>query len=232
MKKGIFLIAVVVLLAIGTATFAVSATTVTVQIWGKFNQFASPIIPFNPDFRIEGGCFYPWVVEGDGLLESDWMQAWDATFQAPVRFPDQWDNFPNILMGDGYLAACGSSQGAIYHNLTYSGVEISDTEAWISLPGQTGANGGWHYIGIPYPKTKGCLFYDVVVTDGIEAHTLGELLDQGTTWLDLTFFGWNGQFQALTPVPDTADYLIGGQMYQVFTRKNNLALILPVPENI
>jgi len=232
MKKGLFLLAVIVLVTAGTMAYAVTATTASLQIYGKWNQIASPIVPFYPDFKVEGGCWADWVYgsESDGLLANDSLRYWDPVPQGTIRFPDDWDNFPNILMGDGYLGYCDASRGSVHHTLTYRGADISDTEAWISMPGRTTGIGGWHYVGIPYPVGKQVSWYDVVITDGITSHTMAELLEGGDeTWLSLTFFGWNAPAQGLVRIPDDGDYLVGGQMYKVFTKKSNLALILPKP---
>jgi hypothetical protein len=230
MKKGLFLLAVIVLVAAGTMAYAVTATTATVQIYGKWNQMAAPIVPFYPDFRQDGGCWNAWLNESEGLLASDSLRYWDPVGQGPVRFPDDWDNFPNILMGDGYLGYCVGTKGATHHTLTYRGADISDTEAWISLPGKTNGTGGWHYVGIPYPVGKQVSWYDIVITDGLTSSTLGDLLGNGDeSWLSLNFYGWNAPSQGLIMIPDSGDYLIGGQMYKVFTKKSNLALILPKP---
>jgi hypothetical protein len=228
MKKGMIILMVASLLAVACMAQAVTTTTITQQLYGQYNQIAAQAIPFDPNPRNvinPSGVFGGW----QNLLMNDYAVWLEPTSQSQVNFPNDWDNFPNVLMGDGYFCWTDGDMGTETATLVYDGVDISDTSAYISLPGMTGGQGGWHYIGIPYPANKGCLFYDIVVTDGSESYTMMDLLNNGTTWLSLTFLGLDGPSQSLMAVPDGGDYLMGGQMYMVSTNKNNLALILPVP---
>jgi hypothetical protein len=228
MRKGTLLLVVLSLL-IATAACAVTTGTANLQLYGQFNQFAAPLIPFDPNPRNiinPGGPFAAW----QSLINvADYAQWIEPTSQSLVTFPNDWDIFPNIVMGDGYLGYVAGDLGTNPVTLTYDGVDISDTDAYISLPGMTGGNGGWHYIGIPYPPDKSVLFYDIVVTDGSESHTMMDLLINGTDWLSLSFGAMDAPTQSIFSIPDSGDYLQGGQMYQVFTMKNDLALILPHP---
>ncbi|MDO8588876.1 MAG: hypothetical protein Q7T82_17760 [Armatimonadota bacterium] len=231
MKKRMLLLAIVGLLAIACSAQAVTTGSVSQQLYGQFNQIAAPMIPFDPNPRnvvVPSGVFGGW----QGLLVSDYAQWLEPTSQSLVSFPNDWDNFPNVLMGDGYLCWTDAEMGIPTALLQYDGVDISDTEAWLSLPGMTGSNGGWHYVGVPYLATKGCLFYDIVVTDGTESHTMMDFILNGTDWMSLTFIGLDAPSQSVIGIPDSGDYLVGGQMYLVETYKNNLALILPLPTDL
>jgi hypothetical protein len=232
MKKGILVLAVVALLAVTiSANAEVTTGTATFQLYGWYNQVAAPLIPFDPNPRnaaTSSGVFGGWF---DGFVAGDFITYLDPTSQGSLNFPTDWDAFPNILMGDGYVATVAAGQGVLAREWTYDGVDISDTDAYISLPGQTGGNGGWHYVGIPYPAGKQVDYGSIVVTNGQESHTILELWGEGMPdWLSLTWFGDDAASQGTIRVPDDGVYTLeGGKMYQVYTKVNNLALILPHP---
>jgi len=258
-KSSILLLAVIGLLVVACSAYAVTTATATLQIYGKWNQIAAPIIPFDPDMTDNGttsdttgnpsltgvpGCWNSWYGDwntADRLTSPNHNDtlAWrDPISQSNVQLPDDLGSFPNILMGDGYLARCNTgNRGQIKHNLTYNGVDISDTQAWISLPGKTNGTGGWHYIGIPYPVGTACDFSSVVVvytdptTQQLTSALMGDLYAAGNqTVLSTTFFGWDSAGQNLVQCPDDGSNLYGGQMYKVFTKVSNIALILPLPQ--
>lgn len=231
MKKVILVVMMLALLGTaGGATFAVFASTGTMSVYGQFNQLACPVIPFNSDPRSESGPWASWLNEDDGLFNADYALFNDPTNGNSVQLPGQWTAFPNLLMGDGYVLTCGNPKGStVYHTFTFAGVDISNTPAWISLPGMTGGQGGWHWVGIPYPTNTTVSFYDIVCTDGVEARTLGAMLDDDPGWIDMVFTGLDQASQNVINIPDQSGTMQGGQMYMVHTKKSNLAFILPAP---
>jgi hypothetical protein len=236
MKKTLLIIVVVAFLACAAAAgYAVSASTDSISIYGRTQYIAWPLVPFNPDPKdYTNGPLAAWVDPGEneGINADDILQGRNPLAQTPITFPTNFSSFPNILMGDGYIAVCVLPQGTVHHTLPVSGVDISDTNAWISLPGQTGGSGGWHYVGIPYPTSKKCLFRGIVVTNGVEAYTMNDILEEivpDPGWMDVAAFGRNAASQTAVTIPDQGAYLKGGQMYLIHTKVNNLALILPIP---
>jgi hypothetical protein len=233
MKKSIVFFAVIALLALATVAYAVTAVTATVQIYGKYTYIASPVVPFNPNPRdYAAGPLAGWVdeAEEEGINVDDTLLWRNPVSQTAAVFPNNYSTFPNILMGDGYIAACVGAQGSVHHTLSIRGADISDTEAWISLPGLTGGSGGWHYIGIPYPTTKKCAWADTVITNGTESHTMAFMADDTDPgWLELSFWSRNASSQTGLTVPDQNPYMKGGQMFMVHTLVPNLAMILPIP---
>jgi len=105
------------------------------------------------------------------------------------------------------------------------------TDMWISLPGVSSDNpaypGGWHFVGNPF--NHNVLWTDIKVTDGTETIDMITACELG--WLDGYWEYLNGASQGISLVDFEgilgSEYLQPGHMYKVFTRKANLALIIP-----
>lgn len=235
MRKVLVLLAVASLLICAVSAQAVTTTDITLQLYGETNWFCSPIIPFNPHLLTPAydidpnGCFVEWMSD-PGLLGSDALNWFDSVAQSSDFFPFSWVDHA-ILMGDGYTAWVTGAQGNVERELHYSGVDISDTDAWISLPGMPDDSGGWHLVGIPYPVGTSVWWGDVIATDGVDAFTLLDLIwvNSDYRWGTFTFSGLDASSQNSLIVPDFGEYLDGGRSYWLYCNKSNLALILPSP---
>jgi hypothetical protein len=238
MKKALVLLGIVGLLALALSAQAVTTTSVSLQLYGFTNEFCSPIIPFNPHLMNAdnsdldyGGCFIDWMTD-PGLLGSDQLNIIDPTTQSQYSFPSVAYDHP-ILMGEGFQGwVTGGNTGVVARTINYSGVDISDTDAWISLPGLPNGTGGLHHIGIPYPVGKTVDWTQIIVTDGARSENLYHLIYDlnDYSWGTFSFMTTDSATQSSYSVPDVGDpTLYGGQAYWIVTTKSNLALILPHP---
>lgn len=215
----VLLVCLIVLVACAQPSNAVHAAWGSITLQPGANWVAPPVIPFNSD---------PLSVFS-GIDINNNLTFFDSVHQKQIVYKsDDPETHWNILMGDGYTI---NNPGSTPITCSFAGVDISDTPAWISLPGSELGGGGMHWLGLPYPGNVS--FADIIVTNGVEAQTIREMAKDGTTWMDLTFYTWNANTQTietagLGPGANT-NYLRAGHMYKVQTYVSNLALILPPP---
>ena len=236
MKKALVILGILGLLAFAVSAQAVTTTSVSLNLYGLVNDFCSPIVPFNPHLLDSGGnidptgCFVDWMND-PGLLGGDTLDIFDPVLQNSWSFPLIPSDNP-VLLGDGYGAWVVGTQSVVERTLNYSGVDISDTDAYISLPGQPDGTGGVHHIGIPYPVGTAVDWTQIIVTDGTESYTLYNLIyDLGDyKWGSFEFTGLDAASQNAIGIPSGGDPMMqGGSGYWVQTTKSNLALIIPHP---
>ena len=192
------------------------------------NWIALRGVPFNPDpIDIFGS-----VDLIDGFLSR--LDPITANTETYFSFQEPEGPFGNMLLGEGYWVNVGDG---IQHTINYEGAPdgLKDsngvmTDMWISLPGRSGHNGGFHWVGFPF--NHNVLWSDVLVTDGKETIPVMVAVDRG--WLDGLWAYVDAPTQnTLNVDPDGiygSDMLEPGRMYRVFTRKSNLALIIPAGE--
>lgn len=236
-KMKTLIIAMVLVIAVATGAMAVTTGTATLDLYPRANQICPSLIPFNSvplDFTPDpSGAFSAWLE----LLDADSLKRLDATTQSEQQYFIEWQPPSGMLAGDGYMAWTqyddpGSDP---VRTFTYDGVDISDTDLYISLPGLTAGGGGAHWIGITYPVGSIVNYFDIVVTDGAQSFTMLDIYtgENGAPadWINPTFIYLDPTSQSEYGLPDEgpgAD-LYGGQAYRVQTLKSNLALIVPHP---
>lgn len=188
------------------------------------NWIAMRSVPFDPN---------PEIVFGDlSLIDDGRLQRRDpvtGNLEGFISFEPEV--FGGMLLGDGYKVYV---QDGLQHTITYSGAPagLPDgvgqlTDMWISLPGQSGMNGGMHWVGFPFNHPV--LWTNVLVTDGTQTVPVLDAVNLG--WLQGYWQYMDAPTQNLMQVdPDELSgsaYLEPGRTYEVITMKSNLALIIP-----
>lgn len=236
--KTAFLI-VLLALSLAVCASAVTTATATVQLYAMTNQICAPLVPIDPAPLYEGGLGIMGVFAGwtDLYMGSDTVKKFEPTNGSEKTLLGEWGADEGVLAGDGYIGwVDGYTEPVIdpVKSFSFDGVDISDTDLWISLPGITGGSGGTHWIGITYPVGTVINYLAVIVTDGTDSYTMEQIATGGegipTDWIDAAFIYYDATSQGEKPVPwEWAMELYGGQMYRVTTMKSNLALIIPHP---
>ena len=226
---------VLALLVVGSG--ACVATSVTIDLYSpansQLNYICAPLVPFNPN---------PMVVFAGADPEYN-LYRWDAPTQNPFYF-EQGGEFGNILLGDGYYLSNGGSAASISYDGVPDGVPDSGgimTDMWISLPGkQTDAfvdppdGGGKHLIGQPFDHDTptngpGATGDNIWFTDGTTLKTWEEAYN--ADWVQSAMEYWDAPTQ--NPMTMTYqgwgndDTLRAKTAYWLFTKKDNIALIIP-----
>lgn len=187
------------------------------------NWIALRGVPFDPD---------PIAIFGDVDLIDGMIARLDPTSGGTEdywSFQEPGGPFGGMLLGDGYWLN-STSQYTINYDGAPDGLPDGagqKTDMWISLPGVTGREGGFHWIGHPFNHEVP--FVNVMVTDGTQTISVLDAIEAG--WLDGYWAYLDAPSQGTLNVDP--EELMGspnlepGRMYQVFTRKANLALIIP-----
>jgi len=188
------------------------------------NWIALRGVPFDPT---------PAVIFGDeARIDDGRLQRLDASTQNVYGYLSFMpEEFGGMLLGDGFTVLVDNGTG---YTINYDGAPdgLPDgagqkTDMWISLPGQTGMNGGQHFIGHPFDHAVP--FVNVLVTDGTRTIPVMNAIAEG--WLEGYWPYLDGPTQSVLQVdPDEivgSPYLEPGHMYVVNTMKANLALIIP-----
>jgi len=233
MRKALVLVALAGLL-LSSAAFAQETYTETLYPapdgTNGVNWIALRGVPFDPS---------PVTVFGDEMRIDGLMSKLDpVTGNTNTYFSFDAESFGNLLLGDGFWVNNDSgNEYTISYQGVYDGVPsdltnettraATMTDMWISLPGQTGSNGGYHWVGFPFNHP--IPWVNVKVTDGTQTLPVQDAVAAG--WL-LDFWAYmDGPSQSTFNVdPDGimgADVLEPGRMYQVVTYRSNLALIIP-----
>jgi hypothetical protein len=232
------IIAMVLVIAVAAGAMAVTTGTATLDLYPRANQICPSLIPFNPiplDFSTQNpsGTFNTWME----LLDADWLKRLEPTTQSEQQYFIEWQPPSGMLAGEGYIAwtQYDTPGSDVVRSFSYDGVDISDTDLYISLPGLASGGGGSHWIGMTYPKDKIINYFDIVVTDGSQSYTMLDIYtgENGapSDWINPTFIYLDPTSQSEYGLPDEgpgAD-LYGGQAYRVQTLKSNLALIIKHP---
>lgn len=225
MMKTLVLVLALVVVAGGICT----ADTCTVDLYSNWNVVACPLVPFDPDPNsVFGG------VDIDGRVAR-----YDAPSQSFVSY-DAIDPtaFGNCLLGEGYLL----ENYANVDSFSYSGVPdgVPDasnnmTDMWISLPGNqldAADAGGWHIVGHPFNHDTAIDLGsgtgdNVLFTDGTTLKTWDEAFAAG--WVEdvMSYFDASTQsYSTLSYGLGDDDHFRSGKGYYLFTRKDNLAMII------
>jgi len=188
-------------------------------------------VPFNPDPAA--------VFGGLGRIDNN-LSKFDPVGGNGILYMSGIEEF-NLLLGEGYFIQASPSGGGTY-TISYTGVadgvpdgEGNMTDMWISLPGLAeglpGYPGGQHWIGHPF--NHAVAWTDVEVTDGTQTISVVDACDPAGAykWIEPFWtYRENSEQNAYAVDPDgiTGDpNLLPGKMYQVFTHKANIALIIP-----
>lgn len=240
------IVSLVLALLVVTGASAVTTGTAVVPLYNMMNQVACPLIPLDPAPLYEGPGGIAGVFGGlagapelgwfDLYMGSDWIKKFDPTSGSEKTLLSEWGPDEGCIAGDGYIGwvedfGAGPSMDPV-KSFQYVGVDISDTDLWVSLPGLTGQPGGDHWVGINYPVGSIIDYAAVVVTDGTDSYTMYQIAsgEGPQDWMNPAFIYFEPTSQAEKPVPWEWDpVLYGGQMYRVTTYKSNLALIIPHP---
>lgn len=243
------ILCLVLALLVATGASAVTTATATVPLYFMLNQIACPLVPLDPAPLYEGPSGIAGVFGGlpgqpelgwtDLYMGSDSVKKVDPTTGSEKILLSEWGADEGCLAGDGYIAwvedfgnGPSPSLEEPAKTFQYVGVDISDTDLWVSLPGLTGQQGGDHWVGITYPIGSVIDYSAVVVTDGTDSYTMYQIAsgEGPQDWMNPAFIYLEPTSQSERPVPWEWDpVLYGGQMYRVTTYKSNLALIIPHP---
>ncbi|MEN6521497.1 MAG: hypothetical protein ABFD46_10170 [Armatimonadota bacterium] len=237
MRIACLVVMACLLLAVGAtaATYTQILYPDTSGAYGA-NWIALKAVPFDPN---------PITVFGsvdliDGTLSR--LDPVTGNTEGYFSFQEPDGPFGNMLLGEGYwlnvtttshtISYQGAVDGLGTESTVTEGTKISSmTDMWISLPGPTGEEGGYHWVGFPF--SHNVLWTDVKVTDGNE--TVPVLTAVSNGWLDGGWAYLDAATQSTYGVdPDEimgSAYLEPGNMYQIFTRKANLALIIPAGDD-
>jgi len=237
MKTAI--LTVLLALVVATGAFAVTTAHCTIDLYQMSNQIAPPLVPLDPAPLRDGpglyglvGVFGEWY---DLYIGSDTVKKLDPTNGSEKILLSEWGPDEGCLAGEGYMGWVDATEAnpTPVKSFGYDGVDISDTDLWISLPGIAGGQGGTHWVGVTYPvdPTKYVDYLKIIVTDGVDAYTMEQVLGgSGADWIDPYFIYYDAASQGEKPlINEWAPEMYGGQMYRIVTMKANLALILPKP---
>ena len=188
------------------------------------NLIAMRGVPFDPD---------PISVFGDVNLIDGALSRLTPTSgntETYFSFQEPGGPFGGMLLGDGYMIQVAGSQVTISYDGVADGVPDGAgqmTDMWVSLPGVTGREGGYHMVGHPFDHNV--LWANVQVTDGTQTIPVMDAVNLG--WLDGYWAYLDAPTQSTFNVdPDEimgSAYMEPGRAYIVFTRKSNIALIIP-----
>lgn len=204
------------------------AATATFDVFGQWQVISAPLVPFNPDPLA--------VFNGVNIVGTLWRL--DAATQTFIAYDDLDPAlFGNILLGDGYQLFCDAAQGTMVATVSYEGVPdgVPDgsgnmTDMWISLPGNQldGQDaGGWHIIGQPFNHDTSVVG-NLYLTDGTTLKTWEEAVAAG--WCEPVMWTMDPLTGDQIDVGfdlATDDHLRAAKGYQFYTKKDNLALIIP-----
>lgn len=211
---------------------AAMAETVVYDTYAGWNLISFPCVPFNPE---------PSAVLGNyEMMFSGILQRHDAATQAAVQY-DSFavppTEFGNVLLGEGYWLYYPEGGTVTYEGVADGVPGINGpTDMWISLPGNADPNveGGWHMIGHPFN-------HDTPIDPNFDWTGSGVFFTDGTelkTWSEAVTANWvydsayytdaqtGNQYTAGFFFNDD-DHLRANVGYYVFTKKDNLAMIIP-----
>lgn len=236
--KTVFL-TVLLALVLASGAFAVTTARCDIQLYQMSNQIACPLVPLDPSPIHDGpglyglvGVFGEWY---DLYIGSDWVKKLEPTNGSEKILLQEWGPDEGCLVGEGYMGWVDAAEPYPdpVKTFGFDGVDISDTDIWVSLPGITGGAGGTHWVGVNYPvdPSKYVNYLQIVITDGTDAYTMEEVLGGAAAdWIDPFFIYYDAASQGEKPlIAEWAPEMYGGQMYRITTMKSNLALILPKP---
>ena len=210
------------------SAMAQTTATATLTIYPGENWISVPLVPIDPDPQsVFAGCNI------DGNLT-------ELNGQTTVVYSSaDPDAFGAILLGSGYeidnptsapetVSYTGLPDGVPSIDSNGNVIPGSMTDMYIGLPGAGNNTGGMNWVGQPFDHSMSvdCM----VLTNGQQTLSIAQAVSEG--WIAPLWLGFNNETQSTFTVgasvfdPDQ-DYFAAGQMYQITTLKDNLALIVP-----
>jgi hypothetical protein len=199
---------------------AVNTQSVSIVLNPGDNWVASPVVPFDPT---PASVF-------SGIDINNNLTFWDPLQQQSIVYDAAHPgNYPAILMGEGYIVR---NTGTTAITCQYGGVNIDDTDLYLSLPGSESGGGGMNWIGIT--STSDMLFDDLYVLSMThDTCSVAQAAQMGL--MDAVWTTMNSATQTIERVGASGQqgvdthWLRAGHMYKVQTYESTLAIIAPHP---
>lgn len=213
------------------------ADTVTMNIYTGWNIYALPIAPYDGSpSNIFGNVFAQYTAPAGAVNCLSTMDLGNG-FPYDPGYPA---GFGSILLGQGYWlrpkAATSISFTGFPDGLNTGGADptLTETDMWISLPGNGGSGGAWHMIGQPFNHDTKVTDLDgtdpvIQFTNGTDVKSWPQAV--AANWVYNTAYGadpaFGGQFRvSYEPSLSETDTFMAKHGYQIRTKLPNLAMII------